>query len=343
MKLFRPNPRFSACVAILLFGVGPGSPVHAQAPLPRDAQYAQWEARFENGIAAIVEGRIITMDELRREMAPIIPQVYRDSRSPQEFQRKVDELSREVLQNLIDRVLIVKAFREKEEMRIPKSIVENEFDRILITDFGGDRSQFLEYLKEQNKTVAEYRRDLEERIIVSVMRGQNRKSMSEISPERIEQFYNQHKIRFYQEDSIHLRQIVLAPYAEEGEDLLMQNARKIIDQLNAGARFSEMARRHSQDEMSRKGGDWGWIERSDIRPELADLAFDLEAGDFSDPILLEGRVFILYVEEKRGEGIQPLPVVRDTIERFINAEIARETQQQWLEQLRADGYVKYFL
>ena len=49
---------------------------------------------------------VVTKEELRVEMAPIIPQIIRDSRSPQEFNARVSQLAREILQNKIDRILI---------------------------------------------------------------------------------------------------------------------------------------------------------------------------------------------------------------------------------------------
>jgi len=302
-----------------------------------------WDMKYRHGIAAIVEGRIITMQELRDQMAPIIPQVARESRSQNEFQMRADRLAREILQNEIDRVLIVREFENDDEMQIPGSVVETEFENTIVQEFDGDRSKFLEHLRSQNKTVREFKKELREDIIVSVMRSRNRRTQAEVSPERIESFYNENKIHFYQEGSIHLRQCVLTPYANESEKILLDEGHKLCRELDEGARFETIARRHSQDEMARRGGDWGWIKRSDIRPELGDVAFNLEPGEYSEPILINKQVYILYVEDKRPERIQPMGEVRDTIERFIISEISRKTQDRWLERLRANGYVKFFL
>ena len=61
---------------------------------------------YENGIAAVVEEKIITFEELRREMSPLIPQIRGESRSEDEFTNKMSQLYLEILQNLIDHVLI---------------------------------------------------------------------------------------------------------------------------------------------------------------------------------------------------------------------------------------------
>ena len=299
-------------------------------------------ARLGNGIAAIAEGEIITIEQLRRELEPIIPRLRAEARNQKEFAASIDRRSREVLQNLIDRILIVQAAEEK-GLLLPQSYIDQEYDEVLNRDFGGDRARFLQYLRAQGLTAREFRENIYKRVVVNVMRQQNRKSQSEISPERIQTFYLQNKIRFYQEEAMHLRQIILTPMADEGTVLLNQTAKKIMLELANGDDFGDLARQYSQDDMSRKGGDWGWIERKDIRKELSSVAFDLEPGQYSQPVQLNDTIFILYCEGKREEMIQPVTEVRDAIENVLVGEIARETQDRWLQEVRENGYVRHFL
>jgi len=298
--------------------------------------------RLGNGIAAIAEGEVITVEQLRRELEPIIPRLRAESRNAREFNQRLQKLSREVLQNLIDRIIIVKA-AEKEGLMIPQSYVDKEYDDRIAEDFGGDRRRFLEYLRARGQTPRDYRKDLYRSVVVDVMRQQARKSQSEISPERIESFYVENKVRFYQPEALHLRQIILSPIAGEGLVPLRQTAKKVISDLDTGANFGDVARKYSQDDMSRRGGDWGWIERQDIRKELSDAAFALEPGEYSEPIELGETIFILYAEETRREMIQPISQVRDIIENVLVGEIARETQEEWLERVRNESFVRYYM
>ena len=298
--------------------------------------------RLGNGIAAIAEGQIITVEELRRELEPIIPRLRVEARNAQEFSKRIDELGKEVLQNMIDRIIIVKAAEEK-GLLLPESYIDQEYDEVIDRDFGGDRGRFLEYLRARGETARDFRRNIYKRVVVNAMRAETRRSQSEISPERIEEFYVKNKLRFYQEEALHLRQIILTPMANEGLVPLRQTAKRVINELDNGANFGDIARKYSQDDMSRKGGDWGWIERKDIRKELSDIAFGLETSRYSQPIEISGTIFILYAEDKREEMIQPVAQVRDIIENVLVGQIARETQEKWLNDLRNDAYVRYFL
>lgn len=303
--------------------------------------YNIWDPPYRQGLAAEVENTVITFEELRREMAPLIPRIREASRSRAEFTKRMEELYFEVLQNLIDRVLIVEEFREK-EYNLPQTFIENEFDRILIEDFENDRARFLEYLESLGKNVREFRRDLRERIIVSVMRSEKRKSQSQISPERIEQFYNENKINFYVEEAVKMRIVMLRPLADEGPDQMQQTVDLVFEKLEQGTEFAEVARQFSQDSRRERGGDWGWIQRSDLKDELSAVAFSLDVGEYSEAVQLEDQIFILYAEDKRDEGIQPINEVRDRIEEILASQLARQAQEQWIERLRREAYIRYY-
>ena len=59
------------------------------APLGAQTIRNIWEPPLVNGIAAEVENEIITFEELRREMAPLLRQVQGEARSSAEFDQKM--------------------------------------------------------------------------------------------------------------------------------------------------------------------------------------------------------------------------------------------------------------
>ena len=298
--------------------------------------------RFANGIAAIAEDKVITVDDVRREIAPLIAQLQRDARSEREFNEKLEQLQDEVIQSLIDRVLIVKEFRKDEKKQIPASFVDNRLADIQSEQFDNDRSKFLAYLHSRGTTLREYRREVEEDIIYQYMRQQQRKSQSVVSPVRIETFYRENKDRFYQEDGVHLRLIQFTRSEGETDEELRQKANLVFARLQAGEKFEDLAKEYSQDSRRAKGGDWGWQKRSDLKPEFSEPLFALEKGHHTDAIILPEGCFILYAEDRKYAGIQPIDAVRDEIERVLVQQMTRNSQEHWLERLRRNGYVKHY-
>ncbi len=298
--------------------------------------------RFANGIAAIVEDKIITVDDLRRQIIPLIPALEKDVRTKQEFEARLQQLQEDVLQDLIDRVLIVKEFYKDEKRRVPASVVDNQISETIISEFDGDRSKYLAYLRSRSLSQREFRREQEEDIIYNFMRQQQRKSASTVSPVQIETFYNENKDRFHQEDAAYLRLIQLTRNADESDADYPARIAEVMRQLDAGTGFADVARLYSQDSRRTKGGDWGWQRRTDLRKEFSEPLFALEKGRFTRPIITPEGAFVLLAEDRKHAGILPIDEVRDQIERQLVQQNARQAQERWLERLRRNGYVKHF-
>jgi peptidyl-prolyl cis-trans isomerase SurA len=300
------------------------------------------DLRFQNGIVAVAEGKIITVDDIRREIAPMIPELQKSSRNEQEFNQRLEALQDDTIQALVDRVLIVKDFFSDEKRRIPASYVDNAVDENIINEFEGDRSQFLSYLRSRGLTLREYRREVEEDIIYQYMRGQKRKSATIVSPVKVQEFYDENEQEFYQEDSVHLRLIQFQRKDGRTDRDLLALAARVQARLDVGHKFDDIAREVSEDSRRTRGGDWGWLDRSGLKPEFSDPLFELSEGGTTRPILLPEGIFLLHAEERKYAGIQPIDEVRERIERILISREARRAHEAWLERLRRNGYVKLY-
>jgi peptidyl-prolyl cis-trans isomerase SurA len=332
----------SAVLTALLFACSgqPGARA-ADEPVPAKVDDGL-SMRFANGIAAIVENKIITVDDIRRGIAPLLEQVQRDSHNEREFNEKLQQLQDSIVQEQIDRVLIVKEFYKDENHKIPASYVDNRIDEIIATQFDGDRSKYLAYLRGRGISQKDYRKEAEEEIVYDYMRQQKRKSATTISPVKIESFYKENKDRFYQEDQVHLRLIQIARESGDTDETVRAKTEDLLKQLKAGGDFAELARLHSKDSRRTKGGDWGWQRKADLRKEFSDVIFNLEKGQYSDALIMPEGGFIFFVEERKHAGLLPIDEVRTQVEHLLVQQAATEAEERWLEKLRRTGYVKHF-
>ena len=321
----------------------PVAPATPEKPVLEAANPADsLNLRFANGIVAIAEDKIITVADVTREIAPLFQQLQAEAKSQAELDERLASLQDNVIQDLIDRVLIIKDFRKDEKKHIPASYVENEIANRLSEQFDNDRSKFLSYLRSMGLTLREYHREVEEDIIYGYMRGQQRKSETIVSPVRMETFYTENKDRFYREDEIHLRLIQLTRNDGDTDESLLGQANEILERFKAGEKFEDLAKEYSRDAKRAKGGDWGVMRRSDFKAEFSEVAFNLKSGESSDPLLLPEGCFLLFVEDRKFAGIQPIDEVRDQIERMLIQQMSRTNQERWLERLRRNGYIKHY-
>ena len=70
---------------------------------------------------------------------------------------------------------------------------------------------------------------------------------------------------------------------------VLDNARRLVEQVRAGGDFAAIARQFSQGSMAAAGGDLGWVQDGQTRPEIDAALAALDVGEVSDPIAtLEG-------------------------------------------------------
>lgn len=300
------------------------------------------QANLPNGIAAQVDGHIITMEDLRRELAPLIPQIRASVGTRSEYDQRLTEVAQEILRTLIDRALIIEEF-DREGYQIPQLFLNNAYDDYITNEFAGDRAQFLQYLRSIGKSDLEFRDELRERIIVDYMRGQQMDDAMSVSPERVREYYDLHQNRFFEEEGVELNMMTLKPTALESEAQLLEKAEALVQELRNGADFALLARQHSTDERADDGGSWGWVKRDLLREELANVAFAMAPGQISDPLVLGSSVYILEVTDKREAGIKDLDAVRGEIEQAIATQLARQATERWLEGLRSRAYIQVHL
>jgi len=315
-----------------------GTRVFAQTVNPSD----NLSLRFADGIVAIAESDVITVDDVRREVAPYIPQMQRDAHDQDDFNHKLESLQDEVIQNLIDKVLIIKEFAKDDKRHLPDSVVDAQMAQRLNDEFNNDRSKFLAYLRAHGQTIKDYRLEIAKDVIYHYMLSEQRKSQSTISPVRIAQYYKENKDQFYQEDSIDMRLIELTHANGDSDTALMQKADAILQRFRAGEKFEDLAKEFSDDARRSRGGDWGWQKRTGLKAEFSEPLFSLKKGQATDPILNTDGCFILYAEDRKYAGIQPLDEVRDQIERILLQQTTTEALVHWKERLRRSGYVKHF-
>ncbi|CAN5386399.1 peptidylprolyl isomerase [soil metagenome] len=298
-------------------------------------------AESVNGIAAIVNDKVITYSEVREVVEPR-ERLLRSQYSGQELVKKITELRKAALQDLIDRQLIIQAF-EKEKLAIPPHYIDEQVDEVIKENFGGDRHAFIKTMEAQKYTMSKFR-DLErQKIIVQAMRAKNVKSNLIIPPGKVEEYYRKHRELFSSKAQVKLRMIMIPGHPGSGSgEAQTSMAEEIRAKLITGADFDKMAQMYSEDSTRDLGGDWGWIDEKTLSEPLASVAFSLKPGEISKVVDVGGNHYILKVEARQGGEVKPLKEVRKEIEGRLRQEQAQEMQEHWLASLRSKAYIKTF-
>ena len=298
-------------------------------------------AEVIDGIAAVVNGEVITYSQVRQVVGPrekMLSQQY----SGTELQEKLREVRALALQDLIDRQLIVQQFKE-EKLGLPDYFVDQRMNDIIRENFGGDRQAFIRTLQAQNYSMGQFRKEEFDKIIVAAMRGKNVKPNVAASPIKVEEYYRKHREEFTSKEEIKLRLIMIPSKSFDGNAASQKAlAEEILGKLASGADFERMAQMYSEDSTRDSGGDWGWIGRKTLAPQLEKVAFNLPVKKISRIVELGGNYYIVRVDEKRGGVTKPLAEVREEIEKKLIQEEAQRLQENWLAGLRQKATIRRF-
>ena len=297
------------------------------------------ESQVLDGVAAVVNEDVITFSQVRDLTGQFEASLKANISGPALTER-IKEIRLRALNDLVDRQLIIQEFRKMKGAAIPPYAVEGSINGMIREQFGGDRSAFMRTIAAQGLTLDKVRKMEEEKIIVQAMRSRQFPDEPTVSPASIESYYRQHREEWTSGGEVKLRMIKIVPGGDPSGKKKM--IREVRDKIIHGSDFADLARIYSEDTTQDKGGDWGWVKRGDLNPEMERVVFAQSTGKVSEVLELNQTYYILLVEEKRGFNTKSLKDVRPEIQARL-LQVERQKQQQgWLERLRKKAYVKIF-
>ena len=297
-----------------------------------------------NRVVARVNDEVVTWGEIEMAMEKLnFPESERLKRAEEFIDARVDRLLSQV------------AFENK-GMAIPESYIEQEYSSKLMTNFNGDRRLFREVLLSNGQSPLEYKDQLKEDIVHMHMLAQRKRTSDEISPQSVEDYYNQNSAEFRTEKRVKLSEIVI----KKGEDNTPSSAAELADRIYRsilqGGDFNEVASKHGESPFREKSGDWGvFASIHEIRnSKIKEISFSLKKDEVSKPFevrLLEKKSdgsitdsgetawYIIKVTDIEEPRKLPINEVRAQIEKTIATNLDQNEQRKWLARQKRDAYV----
>ena len=106
-----------------------------------------------------------------------------------------------------------------------------------------------------------------------------------------------------------------------------------------GESFEELAKVHSDDLSSARGGDLGWVHRGDTVPEFERAMDALQPGEVSEPVQSPFGWHLIQVVERRLEDVSG-DRLRALARNALRERKAEEAYDSWLRELRDSTYVE---
>jgi peptidyl-prolyl cis-trans isomerase SurA len=307
-------------------------------------------------IIARVNDDIITRSDLEKAKQTNLEEIKQ--RFPSDWQVKWTTAQNDVLRDLIDQQLLLE--RGKDLGITGETEVVKRLNQ-LRQQMGLASIDDLE--KEAQKQGVSYE-DFKEQIRIGAVTqqviGQEVGSKIHITNEDVQDWYNKHQKELEGPEEVNLSEILVstqpAKQNVEGKDKQTAEpaplpedpakvaeaeakAKQILEQLNKGAKFEDLAKKSSDGPTAAQGGTLGTFKRGELAKDLEDKTFSLKPGQVTDVIRTRQGFIILKVNGHRAAGVPPMADIADKIREAIYSERLEPAARAYLTKLREEAYI----
>ncbi|MFB7880792.1 MULTISPECIES: peptidylprolyl isomerase [Brevundimonas] len=302
------------------------NPAAEEAP-QRTAPAPQF--RLSDGIIATVNDRIITGFDLRQRMLVLMAMTQ-----VQPTEENIGAIQQQALNDLIDQHLQAAELAKFEQLKIGDAEVDQEIAD-MARQAGTTPASYINFLEQGGISIPAFREQLRTEIGWRELVGGRFRDRARVGKSQVEQTMRQMTESATKPQYL-IGEIYLEAARVGGMQEAMNGARQLVQQMIQGAPFMAVARQFSAAPSAARGGDAGWVVQGTVQPALQSVMDTLEPGQLSNPIPVDGGVYILYMRDKRSGAstsmVKMKQVMVELPENADEAQVAAATQR--LEALR---------
>lgn len=283
-----------------------------------------------NGVAAVVNGEMITAFDLDAEMAPEAMRRGLNPKDPAQA-AQIDALSRATLERMINNIILTQE-AQRLKVSVSDGEVENEIQQIMSRNKLTPQ-EFQRQLQLQRMTEKDFRERLRSGLLRNRLLANMVGRKVIVTKEEIADYYNAHKQSFMNNQRVRFAIIVYPP---------TENVERQAARIRSGkASFEQVAREVSVGPRAQEGGDVGFADWNSLDPAWQDMLSLLHPGEVSGILEinngLKGQLKLLEIES--GDG-QTLEEASPQIERILREPKLQERFREYSEQLRKRAVVE---
>jgi peptidyl-prolyl cis-trans isomerase SurA len=310
------------------------------------------QERHSPDVWAMVNGTEIKRDEVEK--------YYRSQVNPEGQEPSQEEalsLKLNVIEQLVNNEILLERAK-KLNLEASDGEVEDKFTE-LKSPF--TEEEFQRQLKSRGMGVDDLKRDLRRQLSIQKLLNREVAAKISISDQEVTDFYNANHNQFnVAEPQFRISQIVITPRRDPqirnrknddatNEAEAERKAKMLMDKLNSGADFAQLAMDYSEDpNTAATGGDLGYIPESALNqsdPILKHTVLSLKPGQVSQPIVLKDSIRILKLVAREAAGLRGVndPQVRQTIRDTLRNRKEQLLRNAYLAVARDEAHVTNFL
>jgi len=285
--------------------------------------------QMSDGILATVNDSVITGFDLRQRMLLLIAMTQ-----VQPTAENIPAIQQQALNLLVDERLQSQELTKFKELVITDAQVDQELGT-MAQEVGAAPATYLNFLAQGGIRPATLREQIRIQMGWSQLVGGRFQSRARVSKSAIESALRQVSEAASKKQYL-IGEIYIEASRVGGQQAALNGATQLVQQMVQGAPFQAVAQQFSAAPSATQGGDAGWVVEGSVQPALQQALEQLDVGQLSRPIPVDGGVYIVYMRDKRDGASASLVQIKQVMielpETAGDADVAAATQR--LEALR---------
>jgi peptidyl-prolyl cis-trans isomerase SurA len=343
------KPGMAALGVVLLTGMSAGAqtpqrtppPAPAKAPERVPAAAAEKDKRVVEEIVARVNNEIVTLTDLRRANDAMRQDVQDECKNctPAQINAQVAEREKNVLRDLIDQSLLVQRGKDM-SINVETDIVKR-LDDIRTRNNLSSMEELQQKVEESGMGWEEFRNNIRNNLLIQEVVRREVGSRVIIDKDEVKKYYEAHKADFHRPEMVYLSELFVSTVDKSEAEIppLEEKAKKLLDRVKNGEDFEELAKRYSDGETAKQGGELGGFQKGKLSPELEEAVYKLRPKELTGVIRTKTGFLVLRVDQRFEEGLQPVEKVENEIMNRLYNEKMQPAMRAFTTKLRAESYV----
>ena len=206
-------------------------------------------------------------------------------------------------------------------------------------------AQFQKRLATRNMTLDQYKNKLKTEFLLNAVVENEIEPRIHIDPSELKTYYDKNNQAFLVEERVRASVILikidrnLGPKADQAARDRIQ---EILNEANKEGDFAELAKRHSQDSLAKKGGDLGYFTKKKMFKPFSERVFRMEVNTISKPFQTKHGFHIIKVTDKKMGGYLPFDKVSNKIRQILKKNRINTEREAYVEDLKKKSKVKIY-
>ncbi len=293
-----------------------------------------------NRIILRVNDEILTLYDYERRKTSEVTLILADPQlSVQDRQERISQIGPRIMGDMF-RELLLKSRAAQLRIFISDQEVDEAVMEMVRSRGIQDEASLQEALASSGMTMEQLKEKTKAEMAWSQVVGQEVSSKVQVGEEELRAHYRSNKEEFSIPEKRWLKETIVLESSGKSPDELRQLALEIRDKLIAGGEFEAVIEPYRSTDLTTGVIDLDWLRSDELDSKLAQVAFELPPGAYSEPVASRGGLHILHLAGLEESKLLPFEEVQRQI---LNRERSRRFDQEmrnFLAELERTAYIR---